>query len=85
MFLLHSLILFSLKSARLNSTHYFIMKIPNKQGLQQIAFNQSSDIDFINVIKDLLKTLLIFTKKCTTKLCYFSHPSRFRKNLLERI
>ena len=34
------------KNIRLNSTHYFIMKIPNKQELQQIAFNHSSDIDF---------------------------------------
>ena len=35
-----------LKDIRLNSTHYFIMKIPNKRELQQIAFNHSSDIDF---------------------------------------
>ena len=37
------------KSIRLNFTHYFIMKIPNKRELQQIAFNHSSDIyiDFI--------------------------------------
>ena len=34
------------KNIRLNSTHYFIMKIPNKKELQQIAFNHSSDIDF---------------------------------------
>ena len=34
------------KNIRLNSTHYFIMKIPNKQKLQQTAFNHSSDIDF---------------------------------------
>ena len=34
------------KNIRLNSTHYFIMKIPNKQELQQIAFNHPSDIDF---------------------------------------
>ena len=27
------------KNIRLNSTHYFIMKKPNKQELQQIAFN----------------------------------------------
>ena len=27
------------KNIRLNSTHYFIMKIPNKQELEQIAFN----------------------------------------------
>ena len=39
------------KDVRLNSTHFFIMKIPNKRELQQIDLNQSSDIDF---------------KKCTT-------------------
>ena len=27
------------KNIRLNSAHYFIMKIPNKQELQQTAFN----------------------------------------------
>ena len=31
---------------RLNSSHYFIIKILNKQEFQQIAFNHSSDIDF---------------------------------------
>ena len=31
---------------RLNATHDFIMKIPNKKELQQIASNHSSDIDF---------------------------------------
>ena len=34
------------KNIRLNFTHYFIMKIPNKRELQQIAYNHSSDIDF---------------------------------------
>ena len=34
------------KNIRLSSTHYFIMKIQNKQELQQIAFNHSSDTDF---------------------------------------
>ena len=34
------------KNIRLNSTHYFIMKIQSKQELQQTAFNHSSDIDF---------------------------------------
>ena len=38
------------KNIRLNSTHNFIMKIPNKRELQQIAFNHSSDIEF----KDLM-------------------------------
>ena len=31
---------------RLNSTHYFVMKVPNKRELRQISFNHSSDIDF---------------------------------------
>ena len=35
-----------LKNIRLNSAHYFIMKIPNKKELQQMAFNHSSNIDF---------------------------------------
>ena len=34
------------KNIRVNSKHYFVMKISNKQGLQQITFNNSSDIDF---------------------------------------
>ena len=39
------------KDVRLNSTQLFIMKIPNKRELQQIALNHSSDIDF----KDFMK------------------------------
>ena len=39
------------KGVRLNSTHFFIMKILNKRELQQIALNHSSDIDF----KDFMK------------------------------
>ena len=34
------------KNIRLNSTHYFVMKIPSKKELQQIAFNHSSNIGF---------------------------------------
>ena len=40
------------KDVRLNSTHFFIMKIPNKRELQQIALNHSSHIstkDFIKI------------------------------------
>ena len=40
------------KDVRLNTTHFFIMKIPNKRELQQIAINHSSDIntkDFGNI------------------------------------
>ena len=32
------------KTIRLNETHYFIMKIPNKKKLQQTASNHSSDL-----------------------------------------
>ena len=36
----------ALKEVTLNSTHFFIMKIPNKRELQEIALNHSSDIGF---------------------------------------
>ena len=39
------------KDLILNFTHFFIMKIPNKRELQQIALNHSSDIDFKDFIK----------------------------------
>ena len=48
-----------LKNIRLNCTHYFIIQISDKQDIQQIAFNQSSDIDF--------KNLMRIYKKCTVK------------------
>ena len=71
------------KDVRLNSTHFFIMKIPNKRELQQIALNHSSDIDF--------KDFMNFYKKSTKEPYSFlvndtTLPSddllRFRKNLL---
>ena len=42
------------KDVRLNSTHFFIMKVPNKRELQQIVLNHSSDIstkEFIKIYK----------------------------------
>ena len=39
------------KDVRLNSTHFFIMKISNKRELQQNALNHSSDTDFKDFIK----------------------------------
>ena len=39
------------KDVRLNSTHFFIMKIPNKRELQQIALIHSSNIDSIDFMK----------------------------------
>ena len=39
------------KDVRVNTTHFFIMKIPNKRELQRIALNHSPDIDFKDFIK----------------------------------
>ena len=39
------------KDVRNNSTHFFIMKIPNKRELQQLAINHSSDINTKNLLK----------------------------------
>ena len=72
------------KDVRLNSTHFFITKIPNKRELQQIPTNDSSDIDF----KDFMKIY----KKCTAEPYSFlgndttlpsNNSLRFRKNLLK--
>ena len=43
------------KDVRNNSTHFFIMKIPNEKELQQIAINHSIDInteDFIEIYRE---------------------------------
>ena len=39
------------KTIRLNATHYFIMKVPNKREIQQIASIHLSEIYF----KDFMK------------------------------
>ena len=71
------------KGVRLNSTYFFIMKIPNKRELQQIALNHSSDIDFKGFMK--------IYKKYTAKPYSFlindttlpsDDPLSFRQNLL---
>ena len=51
------------KDVRLNSTHFFIMNIPNKRELQQIALTHSSDIDFkdfIIFLKNALQNHTLF-------------------------
>ena len=70
------------KDVRNNSTHFFVMKIPNKREVMQISINHSSDInskDFIEIYK-----------KCTNKPYSFlvidttlpsNNSLRFRKNL----
>ena len=51
------------KDVRLNSTHFFIMKIPHKRELQEIALNYSSGInskDFIKIYKKYTGKLYSF-------------------------
>ena len=54
------------KDVRLNSTYVFIMKIPNKRELQQIALNHSSDISIFLVNDATLAS---------------DNPLKFRKSL----
>ena len=70
------------KDVRLNTSHLFIAKIPNKRELQQIAINHSSDIN--------TKDFADIYRKCTDKPNSFlvidtmlasNNPLRFRKNL----
>ena len=75
---------FKVSDVRLNTTHFFVAKIPNKGELQQIVTNHSSDIiteDFINIYR-----------KCTGKPYSFlvidttfasDNPLRFRKILFK--
>ena len=74
------------KDIRLNSTHYFIIKIPNKQELKQTASQNSIDIDF--------QDFMSLYKKCAAKPYSFlvidailasGNVLHFRKTLVERI
>ena len=74
------------KDVRLNSTHYLIMKINNKRGLQNIAIDHSAGSDY----KDFMKIY----RECTRKPCNFltidttlpaSNPLRFRKSLSDSL
>ena len=70
------------KDVRLNTTDFFIIKIPNKGEFQQIAINHSSDIntkDFINIYKKCTDKPYSFLVNDTTLSS--DDPLRFRKNL----
>ena len=69
------------KDARLNSTYYVIMKIQGKKELQNIARENSGDIDF----KEFLKTYKDYASNpCSCMIIDTTVPSgnpmRFRKN-----
>ena len=72
------------KDARLNSTHYLIMKINSKRELQNIAIKHSAEIDYQDLIK--------IYRECTREPYNFltidtilpaSNPLGFRKNLFD--
>ena len=52
-----------LKDVRLSTTHFFILKIPNKSELEQITYNVSSNIDF--------KDFMNLYRKCIVKHILF--------------
>ena len=67
---------------RLNATHNFILKIPNKKDL---ASNRSSDIDFkdfMKLYKDYTKEPHSFSVNDTTLSS--DNPLQFRKNGLRK-
>ena len=71
----------TLKDAGLNSTHYVIMKIQSEKELQNIAQENSGDIDF----KDFLKTYKDYTSEPYSCMIIDTtvpsgNPMRFRKN-----
>ena len=77
------------KIIRLNSTDYFVMKIPNKRKLQQIVF-LTNCVFFQSFIRYWLSNLF---KKCTEKprsilvidtTLASGNSLHFRKNLLEK-
>ena len=72
------------KDIRLNSTHYFIMKINNRKELQNIAINHFADIDykdFMKIYKEYIKKPYSFLTIDTTLPA--SNSLRFRKNLFD--
>ena len=74
------------KDARVNSTHYVIMKIQSKKELQNIAQENSGDIKF----KDFLKIYKDFTSEPYSCMIIETtvpsiHPMRFRKDFCYNI
>ena len=69
-----------LKDVRINTTHFFIVTIPNKRELQQIATNHSPDInskDIINIYIECTVAPYQFFVNDTTLAS--DNPLRFRK------
>ena len=74
------------RDVRLNTTHYFIVKVNKQIELQNITRSHSADIDYIDFMK--------IYRKCTREPFNFltidvtlpaSNPLRFRKKLFESL
>ena len=68
------------EDVRLNTTHFFITKLPNKRELQGTALNHSSDIDpkkFTNIYRECTKEPYCFNGTTLPP----DNPLRIRKNL----
>ena len=71
----------ALKDARLNSTHYIIMKINNKKELKRIAEEKSGHLDY----KDFLKMYNYFTEEPYSFMTKDARPTGtipFKKTLM---
>ena len=70
------------KDVRLNTTHFFITKIPNKRELRETAINHSLDVsakDFTNIYRKWTVEPYSFLVNDTTLAS--NNLLRFRKNL----
>ena len=82
-FIMHSYFR-ALKDARLNSTHYILMKINNKKELKRIAEEKSGHLDY----KDFLKMYNYCTKEPYSFILIDTRPTvsiPFKKNFDEPI
>ena len=74
------------KDVTLNSTHYLIMKIINKRELQNIAINQSADIDYQNIMNIYREHTIEPYKFLTIDTTLpASDPLRFTKKMFESL
>ena len=74
------------KDVRLNSTHYFIMRINNRIELKNIATDHSAEIDyqdFKKIYRECTKEPFNFLTIDTTLPA--SDPLRFRKSLFDSL
>ena len=75
-----------LRNIRLNSTHYFIIKAPDKREIHEFPFIYSSDIHFKDIM-DLYKKYTAKPYSCLVIDATLASDNslRFRNNLSERI